>query len=79
MSDSSMRVVVDTRLRRERRRLERAEADGEADVERRRVGESRIRWIFRWGYLARRVEMVFESVVYVEAREESLRWLVFVG
>ena len=68
-----------TRERRERRRELRDEAEGVEVVERRRVGESRIRWIFRWGCLARRVEIVFESVVYVEAREESLRWVVFVG
>lgn len=73
MSDSSMRVVVDTRLRRERRRLERAEADGEADVERRRVGESRIRWILRLGWEVCRVLRRVVRVLWVEVVDASLR------
>jgi hypothetical protein len=43
-------VQVVVRLRRESKREERAEADGLGEVARRRVGESRIRWIFEVGW-----------------------------
>jgi hypothetical protein len=57
------RVDVETRERKERRREERAVAEGEEETERRRVGESRIRWILRLGWAVwREVRRVIRCV-----------------
>lgn len=68
-----MRVVVDTRLRRERSREKRARAEGSEVVESRRVGESRIKWILRVGWADCRDWMVVVRVEWVEVAEAEVR------
>ena len=68
-----MRVVVDTRLRRESSKEDKARAEGSEVVESRRVGESRIRWILRVGWAEWRVEMVVVRVEWVELVEAEVR------
>ena len=62
-----------TRERRERRRELRDEAEGVEVVERRRVGESRIRWILRLGWEVCRVLRRVVRVLWVEVVDASLR------
>ena len=62
-----------TRERRERRRELRDEAEGVEVVDRRRVGESRIRWILRLGWEVCRVLRRVVRVLWVEVVDASLR------
>jgi hypothetical protein len=69
----STRVEVETRLRRERRREERVVAEGEEETERRRVGESRMRWILRVGWAEEREVRRVVRVVRVVVGEGEMR------
>jgi hypothetical protein len=66
-------VLVETRERRERRRDERVVAEGEEETERRRVGESRMRWILRVGCAVWREVRRVVRVVRVEFGEGEVR------
>jgi hypothetical protein len=66
-------------LRRLRRREERAEAVGVGEVARRRVGASRIRWIFEVGWAVWRDERVVVRSLWVEVGEAEVRWVMFGG
>lgn len=76
-SASRTNVVVDTKERRESRREDKADAEGVAEVDRRRVGESRIRWIFRVGWVDERDLILSLRALWVEAIEASFRKVVF--
>lgn len=78
-SASRIKVVVDTKDRRESSREESADAEGVAEVDRRRVGESRIRWIFRVGWADEREEIFSLRALWVEPIEASLRYVVLEG
>lgn len=78
-SASRTKVVVETRERRDNNREEREEAEGVEAVERRRVGASRIRWIFRAGWVDVRDWRVEVRDTWVEDIEASLRYVVFEG
>lgn len=54
-------------------------AEGEAEVARRRVGESRIRWIFEVGWVVWREDFAAVIVDSRVAREGSLRGVEFGG
>lgn len=78
-SASRTKVVVDTRERRDKSKEEREEAEGVLEVERRVVGESRIKWIFRVGWVDCREDSIEERALWVEDIEASLRYVVFEG
>lgn len=64
---------MQTRERRESSRELRDEAEGVEVVDRRRVGESRIRWILRLGWEVCRVLRRVVRVLWVEVVDASLR------
>jgi hypothetical protein len=66
-------VDVETRLRRERSNEERVVAEGEAETERRSVGASRMRWIFRLGWAVEREERRVLRVERVVVGEGEVR------
>lgn len=72
-SASRIRVVVDTNERRDKNKEEREDAEGEEEVESKRVGASRIRWILRAGWEELREVRREVSAAWVEEIEESLR------
>lgn len=78
-SASRTKVVVATRERRESNREDKDDAEGVAEVERRRVGESRIKWIFRVGWVDEREMSLSLRALWVEAIVASFRKVVFEG
>ena len=72
-----MQVV--TRLRSDSNREDKAEAEGVGDVARRRVGESRTKWMFEVGWAVCREARVLVRRLWVEVIEAEVRCVIFEG